>query len=68
LEAVVVLVRDVGREYLVHARVQGVEGPVDLVVRHRRGVAPVRGEHLLISVNPALAHVFDAATGRRLPD
>jgi multiple sugar transport system ATP-binding protein len=68
LRAVAVLIRDAGREYLVHARVQGPEGPVDVVVRHTRGAPPVRGENLLITANPAVAHLFDAATGRRLPD
>ena len=68
LRAVAVLIRDAGREYLVHARMQGPDGPVDLVVRHTRGAPPVRGENLLITANPALAHLFDAATGRRLPD
>lgn len=68
LRAVAVLIRDAGREYLVHARMQGPDGPIDLVVRHTRGAPPVRGENLLITANPAVAHLFDAATGRRLPD
>jgi hypothetical protein len=38
------------------------------VVRQARGAPPVRGENLLITANPAAAHLFDAATGRRLPD
>jgi len=68
LRAVAVLIKDSGREYLVHARMQGPDGPVDLVVRQPRGVPPVRGENLLITVNLAAAHLFDAGTGRRLPD
>ena len=68
LRAVTVLIKDSGREYLVHARMQGPDGPVDLVVRQVRGAPPVRGENLLITANPATAHLFDAATGRRLPD
>jgi multiple sugar transport system ATP-binding protein len=68
LRAVAVLIRDSGREYLVHARMQGPDGPVDLVVRQSRGAPPVRGESLLITANPAAAHLFDAETGRRLPD
>ena len=68
LRAVAVLIKDSGREYLVHARMQGPDGPVDLVVRQSRGAPPVRGENLLITANPAAAHSFDAATGRRLPD
>ena len=68
LRAVAVLIKDSGREYLIHARMQGPDGPVDLVVRQPRGVPPVRGENLLITVNPAAAHLFDAGSGRRLPD
>jgi multiple sugar transport system ATP-binding protein len=68
LRAVAVLIKDSGREYLVHARMQGPDGPVDLVVRQSRGAPPVRGENLLITANPAAAHLFDAATGHRLPD
>jgi multiple sugar transport system ATP-binding protein len=68
LRAVAVLIRDSGREYLVHARIQGPDGPVDLVVRQSRGAPPVRGESLLITANPAAAHLYDAETGRRLPD
>jgi multiple sugar transport system ATP-binding protein len=68
LRAVAVLIKDSGREYLIHARMQGPDGPVDLVVRQPRGVPPVRGENLLITVNLAAAHLFDAGTGRRLPD
>ena len=68
LRAVAVLIRDAGREYLVHARTQGPDGPVDLVVRQSRGAPPMRGENLLITANPAAAHLFDAETGRRLPD
>jgi hypothetical protein len=44
---------------------------VDLVLRHGRhaqGVPPVRGEEVLITANPSAAHLFDAITGRRLPD
>jgi multiple sugar transport system ATP-binding protein len=68
LRAVAVLIKDSGREYIVHARMEGPDGPVDLVVRHPRGAPPVRGENLLITPNPSAAHLFDAGTGRRLPD
>jgi multiple sugar transport system ATP-binding protein len=68
LTAVAVLIRDDGREYLVHARTDGPDGPVDLVIRHPRGAPPVRGENLLITANASAAHLFDAGTGRRLPD
>lgn len=68
LRAVAVLIRDAGRAYLVHARTEGPDGPVDLVVRQPDGAPPVRGENLLVTANPAAAHLFDARTGRRLPD
>ena len=68
LRAVAVLIKDSGREYIVHARMEGPDGPVDLVVRQPRGAPPVRGENLLITANAAAAHLFDAGTGRRLPD
>ena len=68
LTAVAVLIRDDGREYLVHARTDGPDGPVDLVIRHPRGAPPVRGENLLITANASAAHLVDAGTGRRLPD
>jgi len=68
LHAVAVLVKDDGREYLVHARMQSTDGPVDLVVRQPSGAPPARGENLFITVNAAAAHLFDAGTGRRLPD
>jgi multiple sugar transport system ATP-binding protein len=68
LRATAVLVKDSGREYVVHARTQGPDGPVDLVLRHTRGTPPTRGDELLITANPSAAHLFDAGTGRRLPD
>ena len=68
LRAVAVLVKDSGREYRVHARMDGPDGPVDLVVRHKLGPPPVRGESLSITVNPETAHLFDPVTGLRLPD
>jgi multiple sugar transport system ATP-binding protein len=68
LRAVAVLVKDAGREYIVHARTQGPDGPVDLVVRHPHGAPPVRGEDVAITVAASAAHLFDAGTGRRLPD
>jgi hypothetical protein len=46
----------------------GPDGPVDLVVRHKLGPPPVRGESLSITVNPETAHLFDPVTGLRLPD
>ena len=68
LRAVAVLIKDSGREYIVHARMEGPDGPVDLVVRHRTGPPPLRGENLLITPTPTAAHLFDPITGRRLPD
>ena len=68
IRAVAVLIKDSGREYIVHARMDGPDGPVDLVVRQPHGAPPLRGENLLITVNAPAAHLFDAGTGRRLPD
>jgi multiple sugar transport system ATP-binding protein len=68
MTAVAVLIRDDGRDYHVHARTEGPDGPIDLVVRIPRGAPPVRGENLLVTANTAAAHLFDAGTGRRLPD
>jgi multiple sugar transport system ATP-binding protein len=68
LRAVAVLIKDSGREYLVHARMEGTDSPVDLVVRHTGGTPPARGETLFITARPESAHLFDAATGNRLPD
>lgn len=68
LRATAVFVKDLGREYVVHARMEGPVGPVDLVVRHTRGTPPTRGDEVLIAANPSAAHLFDAGTGRRLPD
>jgi len=68
LHATAVFVKDSGREYVVHARTQGPDGPVDLVLRHGQGAPPGRGDEVLIIANPAAAHLFDAGTGRRLPD
>jgi multiple sugar transport system ATP-binding protein len=68
LRAVAVLIKDSGREYIVHARMEGPDGPVDLVVRHPRGAPPIRGENLLITTTAPAPHLFDPATTRRLPD
>ena len=68
LRAVAVLIKDSGREYIVHARMEGPDGPVDLVVRHKNGPPPVRGENLLLTANVSAAHLFDPGTGRRLSD
>jgi multiple sugar transport system ATP-binding protein len=68
LRAVAVLIKDSGREYIVHARMDGPDGPVDLIVRHPRGAPPIRGENLLITTTAPAPHLFDAGTARRLPD
>jgi hypothetical protein len=38
------------------------------VLRHGQGAPPGRGDEVLIIANPSAAHLFDAGTGRRLPD
>ena len=68
LRAIAVLIKDSGREYIIHARMEGPDGPVDLVVRHPRGAPPLRGENLLITTTAPAPHLFDPATTRRLPD
>jgi multiple sugar transport system ATP-binding protein len=68
LRAITVLVRDSGREYLVHARIDTPSDSADLVIRHSRGAPPVRGESLYVTADTTRTHLFDPATGRRLPD
>jgi multiple sugar transport system ATP-binding protein len=67
LRATAVLVKDSGREYLVHARIEVPGGTADVVLRHTSGPVPVLGENFVIGVEVERAHLFDAATGRRLP-
>jgi multiple sugar transport system ATP-binding protein len=69
IRATAVLVRDTGRDYLVTARtvVDGEES--DLVVRHSGGPVPAKGESVVLGVRAGAAlHLFDAASGVRLPD
>jgi multiple sugar transport system ATP-binding protein len=72
IRAVAVLVRDTGRDHLVTARavIDGAE--VDLVIRHAGGPTPVKGENLIIGASGGAGsgrtHLFDGATGVRLPD
>lgn len=68
LRAVAVLVKDAGREFIVHARTQVADRSVDLVVRHGRGAPPAKGDSVLVGANVGRAHLFDGGTGRRLPD
>jgi multiple sugar transport system ATP-binding protein len=68
IRASAVLVRDTGRDYLVTARavIDGAE--TDLVLRHSGGPAPVKGETMIVGASAgARLHLFDAATGMRLP-
>ncbi len=68
VRATAVLVKDTGRDYLTHARVELEGGAVELVVRHADGPAPSRGEQLVLAAVTDRAHLFDAKSGRRLPD
>jgi multiple sugar transport system ATP-binding protein len=67
IRATAVLVRDQGREYLVHARIEVPGGTADLVVRRTTGPVPLLGESFVLGAAVDRAHLFDAATGRRLP-
>ena len=67
IRATAVLVKDSGREYLVHARTEVPGGTVDLVVRRTSGPVPLLGESFVVGADLERVHLFDAATGRRLP-
>ena len=67
IRATAVLVKDSGREYLVHARTEVPGGSADLVIRHTTGPVPLLGEDFMVAASVDRAHLFDAATGRRLP-
>jgi multiple sugar transport system ATP-binding protein len=66
IHAIAVLVKDTGREYLVHARTEVAERSVDLVVRQTGGAPPIKGERVAVGAAPERAYVFDGATGLRL--
>jgi multiple sugar transport system ATP-binding protein len=68
IRATATLVRDIGREYQVHARTDIGDGTVDLVIRHIEGTPPDRGEALVLGAVADRARLFDADTGLRLPD
>jgi multiple sugar transport system ATP-binding protein len=68
LRAIAVLIRDSGRIYLVHARVDTPAGPADVIIRHAHSAPPVRGESLYVTADTTRVHLFDPATGMRLPD
>ena len=67
IRATAVLVRDQGREYLVHARIEVPGGTADLVIRRTSGPVPLLGESFVLGAAVDRVHLFDAATGRRLP-
>jgi len=66
IRATAVLVKDSGREYLVHARTEVPGGSVDLVIRQTGGPVPLLGEAFLVGAALDRVHLFDAATGVRL--
>ena len=67
VRASAVLVKDSGREYLVHARIEVPDGTADLVIRRTSGPVPLLGETFVVGADVDRVHLFDAATGRRLP-
>jgi len=67
IRATAVLVKDSGREYLVHARTEVPGGTADLVIRRTSGPVPLLGESFVVGADLDRVHLFDAATGRRLP-
>lgn len=68
VRATAVLVKDSGREYLVHARIGVSGGTADVVLRHTAGPVPMLGENFMVGIAVDRAHLFDAATGRRLAE
>jgi multiple sugar transport system ATP-binding protein len=68
VRAAAVLVKDTGRDYLTHARAELDGRSIEFVVRHADGPVPERGEQLVLAAVTDRAHLFDARTGRRLPD
>ena len=67
IRATAVLVKDSGREYLVHARTEVPGGTADLVIRRTSGPVPLLGESFVVGADLDRVHLFDAETGRRLP-
>ena len=67
IRATAVLIKDSGREYLVHARIQVPDGLADVVIKHTTGPVPLLGEEFMMTATVDRAHLFDAATGQRLP-
>lgn len=67
IRATAVLIKDSGREYFVHARIEVPDGTADVVVRHTAGPVPLLGENFMLTATLDRVHLFDAATGKRLP-
>jgi multiple sugar transport system ATP-binding protein len=63
LGAVLELVEPVGNETFLTARA----GEVELVLRTPPQTPARVGEHVTLSFRPERLHLFDAATGRRVP-
>ncbi|HWX48734.1 MAG TPA: sn-glycerol-3-phosphate ABC transporter ATP-binding protein UgpC [Roseomonas sp.] len=64
LPARVEMVEDLGASVLVHARLQG---GADLALHCPAEAAPARGEEIGLDLPPARLHLFEPATGARLP-
>ncbi|HEV2635434.1 MAG TPA: ABC transporter ATP-binding protein [Actinocrinis sp.] len=67
IRATAVLIKDSGRDYLVHARIEVPDGSADVVIRRATGPVPLLGEDFMLTATVDRVHLFDAATGRRLP-
>jgi ABC-type sugar transport system ATPase subunit len=62
-EATVSLVETIGRDTLLRADIGGV--PIRLYAPHETGITA--GSRILLGVRPGKAHLFDKASGLRLP-
>jgi ABC-type sugar transport system ATPase subunit len=62
VEVTATQVEQVGPYQLLHGRA----GADELVARIERSFVVFRGDRVRLAVDPGLAHVFDAATGRAL--
>jgi multiple sugar transport system ATP-binding protein len=66
LPARVEALEELGHEVLVHARLPGAEAP--LTARAPHGTRPAAGEQVALGCRPGALHLFDPASGARLPE
>ena len=68
IRATAVQVKDAGLFHVVRAVAELDSGPVELEATHVPGTPPGVGDRIVIGLPPQAYHLFDATTGRRLPD